>query len=149
MPRLIVIKGIDSGKEVEIDDNPVSIGHSREREFFLQDDRVSRLHAVAERQEGRTVLRDMNSSNGTYVNDESISEIRLQHNDFIVMGDTHLKYIAEDEVFRDEKRRAVNSNDMPVARVGGDDTAILPGANGATCPNISIDDGLDDIVDNE
>lgn len=144
MARLIVVKGFDSGKEIEIGESPVSIGHSRDRDLFLQDDRVSRLHATAERREGRTVLRDMNSSNGTYVNDEYILEILLQHNDLIVMGDTHLKYVAEGEEFPLEKKPA-REYDEDARASSVDETALLPGADEPTNLNISIDDELEDI----
>jgi pSer/pThr/pTyr-binding forkhead associated (FHA) protein len=87
------------GREVApLDGERVSIGREASNEIPIPEDKlVSRLHAVLERYASGWALRDLASSNGTFVNGERIlGERVLHHGDEIRVGETRLIYSAED-----------------------------------------------------
>ncbi len=82
---------------VPLDDERVSVGRAPSNAVQLADDpQVSRLHAVLERFPAGWCVRDLGSSNGTFVNGERVtSEHRLAAGDEVRVGTTRL-------VFRDQ-----------------------------------------------
>ena len=56
---------------------PILIGRSPECDFVLRDDSVSARHAGLSRQEGYLLLEDLDSANGTYVEDRRIKRVRI------------------------------------------------------------------------
>ncbi len=90
MPTLTVIQGPDSGKTFEIDGEETIIGRDASCEVPLRDPGVSRHHARLAAQNGRYVLRDSGSVNGTYVNGARVSESPIEAGDQIRVGNTIL-----------------------------------------------------------
>ena len=58
-------------------DLPVAIGRYRKNDLPLNSDRISRQHALIEVRGSEVTIRDLESSNGTKVNQELITEQRL------------------------------------------------------------------------
>ncbi len=75
----------------------VTLGKARSNDVALSwDPKISRLHAVLERLSDRWCIRDLSSSNGTFVNGERIwGERPLRDGDEIRIGGTQLLYRAE------------------------------------------------------
>jgi signal transduction histidine kinase len=69
------------------------IGRESQCDIHFSDTETSRNHAEVEFQEGRYLLRDLGSSNGTFVNQERITEYVLQHGDRIQIGRQTLLFI--------------------------------------------------------
>jgi len=68
------------------------IGRTEGNEIVNPDSRISRRHAVIQRQGQRFVLVDLGSTNGTFLNDIRIFTARkLKHGDFILVGS--LRYV--------------------------------------------------------
>ena len=65
---------------------PLSIGRHPENVIVLQHASVSIYHAEVFVENGRTLLRDLKSSNGTKVNSKRISEVALKEGDEIRFG---------------------------------------------------------------
>src|SRR5205823_7014859 len=76
--KLIVIKGADEGKQFELSEPVVSIGRDAGNTIRLNDTEVSRRHAELVQKSGddgkRYLLRDVGSANGTFVNNEHVTE---------------------------------------------------------------------------
>jgi len=88
MIKLSVISGSLAGKVFNIED-VVTIGRNPENTLAftgLDGRTVSGFHAEIKRQGNFVLLVDKNSTNGTYVNEEKISEHRVSHNDIITFG---------------------------------------------------------------
>lgn len=86
--KLRVIQGQDKGKEFSIQKPNVSIGRVNS-DIILRDIDVSRKHALIELVEGgQVVLRDLASSNGTFVNKRRIDNCVLFQGDQIQIGNT-------------------------------------------------------------
>lgn len=91
---LVVIYGLDIGRKYDIE-RPLSIGRSSKCDIQLDHDSVSRNHAEIRIEDGAIVLRDLDSTNGTWVNDEPVKPERtLENGDLIKIGRSILKYIA-------------------------------------------------------
>jgi hypothetical protein len=68
LPMLIMQDGDQIGQEWLLEGNTVSIGREEDNEVVLPDRRISRRHAVIEREGDRYYIRDCGSKNGTFVN---------------------------------------------------------------------------------
>lgn len=69
-----------------LDKDVTSAGRMPESDIFLDDVTVSRRHAEILRQEGRFVVRDAGSLNGTYVNRERVDVAALSSGDEVQIG---------------------------------------------------------------
>ncbi len=86
-PRLIS----SDGRSVNIGERPVVIGRSPEVEFVINDSNVSRRHAELWRTNEGVAIRDLQSTNGTYVNGHRVSAVSLSPRDDITIGTLHLR----------------------------------------------------------
>ena len=92
MPRLLVTRGADEGKQFELTDALISVGRDGTNRIRLHDTEVSRRHAEFRQNENGYVVIDVGSANGTFVNNQKIQEAVLQAGDQIVFGQTTLVY---------------------------------------------------------
>ena len=70
-----------------------SLGRHPNNTIQLLDKIVSKEHCIVEVREGRFVLRDLGSLNGTYVNGERVrGEMLLKHGDEIALGSTRARF---------------------------------------------------------
>jgi pSer/pThr/pTyr-binding forkhead associated (FHA) protein len=84
---LILRQGKESDRTFEVRQDWMTIGRSRESDIALEDEAVSRVHAVVTRDEvGTYRILDQNSANGTYVNSQRIGEYVLEDGDEIQVG---------------------------------------------------------------
>jgi pSer/pThr/pTyr-binding forkhead associated (FHA) protein len=74
-------------------DKQVVIGRSSELDMVLVEDMVSRKHAKITIGEGKIVIEDLGSTNGTFVNGEKIRQARLKEGDRILIGTSILKLV--------------------------------------------------------
>ncbi len=90
---LTVIEGMDKGKTYELGEQGVfSLGRSSENDFVLDDDSVSRSHAKIEMRDGRYVVHDLASANGTFVADERVDVADIVNGVTIRLGDEVLSF---------------------------------------------------------
>jgi len=78
-------------------DKPVLIGRADGVDIQLLDSRVSRRHAVIRESVAGYIIQDLDTKNGTFVNDEAIERSLLFHSDAVVIGGYTLKFLEEDE----------------------------------------------------
>ena len=92
MNTKIVVVTAKGKFEHEIDKPYISIGRSKDNDIVIDDLSVSRKHAILEKDEtGKFFLTDLNSSNGTFVNNVRITEkTAITTNDHILLGKTTL-----------------------------------------------------------
>ncbi len=67
-------------------DTPVVVGRADDADLTLQDIWASRHHCEFDEVDGEVILRDLNSTHGTLVNDEPITERVLMPGDEVVIG---------------------------------------------------------------
>lgn len=83
---LYVSSGKEKGKTHVCERPLVAIGRGNV-DFVLDDPQVSQSHCVLEIMGERMVLRDLGSTNGTYVNGRPVREVALEHMGEFRLGD--------------------------------------------------------------
>ncbi|HTI51098.1 MAG TPA: ATP-binding protein [Planctomycetaceae bacterium] len=89
---LLVIQGVDQGARFGLDAGEIGLGRGAQNAVRLHDTEVSRTHARVQWVDGRFVLADLHSSNGTYVNGSLVQSRELVHGDEIQVGRTVLLF---------------------------------------------------------
>ena len=96
-------------KKFELNKPKLSIGRDPENDIFIDDGVVSAEHAVIETKEGVQdspdfYIKDLGSTNSTFVNGEPVTTKKLEHNDIIRVGWNNFKFI--DETKKDPDKTA-------------------------------------------
>jgi FHA domain/Protein of unknown function (DUF3662) len=91
--HLRMIKGVPAYGIYHVDGR-ARIGRSEENEVFLIDPSVSRTHAVVEVDGTEPIVRDLGSTNGTFVNGERVQARPLRHGDELTFGNTRMRFEA-------------------------------------------------------
>lgn len=86
--KLVITEGVDQGKEFSLGTYRTIIGRRETNDIVLTDISVSRRHAQLDHDNGRYVLTDLNSTNGTFVNGQRITKQLLEPGDVITFGTT-------------------------------------------------------------
>ncbi len=95
---LRVLDGADRGRVYENQPTPLTIGREEGNSIQLNDERISRFHIKIQEDENKLVLTDLESTNGTKVNGETVKLWILRHGDVITLGRTVLLCGSEDEI---------------------------------------------------
>jgi pSer/pThr/pTyr-binding forkhead associated (FHA) protein len=91
--RYIEVQGSVETLLIQLGDGVTHIGRGLAADLRLDEDSVSRRHAIlVHRQDGMRVLDDR-SSNGTFVNGRRIVQADLQNGDVLVLGRVVLRYL--------------------------------------------------------
>ncbi|MDP7302908.1 MAG: ATP-binding protein [Pirellulaceae bacterium] len=88
MASLFVTQGRDQGRRVDLQRPVVSLGREGSNTIQLHDSEVSRNHAEVRHRDNEFLLIDLESSNGTFVNSEAITEHVLQNGERVQIGRT-------------------------------------------------------------
>ncbi|MCL6588443.1 MAG: FHA domain-containing protein [Firmicutes bacterium] len=87
-----VTSGIDCGRQYIGITKVIKIGRALENHIQLRDSKVSRFHAVICQQGSMLTIRDLNSTNGTRVNDQVVhNQKKLFPGDLIQLGETVIR----------------------------------------------------------
>jgi uncharacterized RDD family membrane protein YckC len=92
MAKLIVNPTSSSRREIALPKSLLSIGRDPGNDIVLPDAMVSRRHAVIEFRGSQYFLRDCNSSNGSLVNGDRVSERSLRDGDLVAIGTARLLF---------------------------------------------------------
>jgi len=94
--KLVIIYGDHAGREYRLGPKRVLVGRTDQCDITLNDSSVSRKHASIEAKDGRFLLQDLKSTNGTLVNGKSIDVYLLNHGDKIRIGRTVLQFLGRE-----------------------------------------------------
>ena len=88
------------GKRYVLQKDATTIGRDRDNDIVLDSDSVSRRHAKLEHRDGHFFVLDLDSTNGTFLNDEPdpITVSQLRKGDQVKVGDTIFKYLTGSDV---------------------------------------------------
>ena len=92
-PRLVAIAGTVRGTVLPLADSPAIIGRDTTATLYLPDRSVSRRHFQIERDGDDFVVTDLDSLNGTFVNDVPIKRRNLAHGDRVRIGDSQFLFL--------------------------------------------------------
>jgi hypothetical protein len=89
---IVAINGAHAGEDFRLTSGKNTIGTAADADIVLTDKKISRKHAVIRYEGGEFVVSDLDSSNGTFVNDEKIQKHDLIDNDIIKLGDIEFEF---------------------------------------------------------
>ncbi len=93
-----IVQALSPGREARhllwvADRTTLNVGRSPTCEIVLSDDSVSRRHAELRFQDGRWTVRDVSSSNGTWVNGRRLrGELEIRRGDVLTFGDVSARF---------------------------------------------------------
>jgi len=90
---LVVIYGSELGKKYNLNSSSLVIGRSSKCDIQIDQESISRNHSKIVNTGKSILVRDLGSTNGTYVNDEPIDEYVLRDGDLIKIGRTIFKFL--------------------------------------------------------
>lgn len=100
--QLRVIHGPDENKKFDLSLKSTRIGKKEDNDVVLLDNTVSRHHIAIEMTSDSFLLRDLESTNGTYINGLKVKEAYLSPGDVIKIGNSEIEFVAFDEKVRIE-----------------------------------------------
>ncbi len=106
-------------KRIPLDQPELRIGRKTDSDLFIDDRLASQNHATVEMHANADAggarsffIRDLNSTNHTYVNGSPVELKQLVHNDVIVIGKHTFKFI-DDDVDADDKTAKLKKSWIP------------------------------------
>jgi len=112
---LTIIGGneIDFGKHFLLEKTKTLIGRDSSNDIFINDEKISKAHckvSIVKSSQGieQIIIKDLDSTNGTYVNGELIEQISLNAGDKIQVGDTMLRLSFSDELEKEYHAKLFN-----------------------------------------
>lgn len=95
---LTILEGPGRKKKYDLDKkSSTTIGKKDDNDFVVDDSTVSRQHVEIVATADSYLLKDMNSTNGTFINGIKVKEAFLAPGDVITIGNTKIEYQAFDE----------------------------------------------------
>ncbi len=95
-PRLAAITGKLKGAIFTISDDEIVIGRETAANLCIADASVSRRHSRIEKNGERFVITDLESLNGTFINDVPVKTRALEHGDRVRIGESQFLFLLHD-----------------------------------------------------
>jgi pSer/pThr/pTyr-binding forkhead associated (FHA) protein len=93
-----VLDGADRGRVFQSLNPPITIGREEGNTIQLNDERVSRYHVKIQEDHDRLVITDLESTNGTKVNNEDVQLRILRFGDMIQLGRSVLLFGSREQI---------------------------------------------------
>lgn len=113
MPRLVINPGTPSTWEIQLRPGSNSLGRGAANDFTIDHPSVSGSHCQILLENGSALIRDLGSTNGTYINRAPVKEAPLQAGQTIHLGGVELMYQGDGTV---TEAQALPPPPIPVAR---------------------------------
>jgi diguanylate cyclase (GGDEF)-like protein len=97
---LVVIYGPELGRKHNLEAPSLTLGRSNKCDIQIDQESVSRAHSKIINGGKSVRIRDLGSTNGTYVNDELVEERTLVDGDLIKIGRTIFKFLSGGNIER-------------------------------------------------
>ena len=145
VPSLYVSQGNSQGSDFDLtqlisssNEQVIGIGREKGNDIAVEDHEASRRHAEIRKRNDTFFLTDLDSSNGTFLNNDRISEAELKSGDRIQIGRTLFLYS------QGESGNLASANVEIVGTESGDDgsriIAVVPDTLGPNLPPLPQDD---------
>lgn len=95
MAKLLIISGEDVGSVYELT-GTITIGRSDKNPIYINDPRSSKENSIITKETDGFYIQDLDSQNGTWINDEKIKIRKLNNGDLITIGRTTFRVILTD-----------------------------------------------------
>jgi pSer/pThr/pTyr-binding forkhead associated (FHA) protein len=130
MTKLVIVSAGMAGRSHELTVDKTTIGRVEDNTFAITDPSVSSHHCEVLVKGNDVVVRDLNSTNGTYINGEKITEAGLKPGQVLRLGQVELRLESDAPAGAPKKsgdstmvkQRGVSLTDLEQAARGGFDT---------------------------
>ncbi|HEX6732660.1 MAG TPA: sigma 54-interacting transcriptional regulator [Pyrinomonadaceae bacterium] len=111
-PRLAAISGRLKGAIFSINDGGTVIGRDTAASLCIAESAVSRRHSVVEKKDDSYVVTDLDSLNGTFVNDVPVKSRVLQHGDRLRIGESQFLFLLHEDDFSAKSSEVMMEEDQ-------------------------------------
>jgi hypothetical protein len=95
MPRLVAQSPEFAGKSFDLSGGELSVGRVADNAIQIEHASVSGHHAVLQLDQLDYTIKDLDSTNGTRINGERVTQQKLRRNDILRLGNIELLYDSE------------------------------------------------------
>lgn len=95
-PTLTIVKGPNTGMTFVLDEPEITIGRDPQNAIFLNDMTVSRRHATITNQADKSILEDLGSLNGSWVDGAIVNKAILEDGSTIQIGTFRMVYHSQE-----------------------------------------------------
>ena len=95
---LSVLEGLERGHVFRNLQTPITIGREEVNDVQLNDERISRLHAKLQEDQGHVIFTDLSSTNGSRINGHPVQLRILRPGDHLQLGRCTLLFGSEQEI---------------------------------------------------
>ena len=89
-------QGSEQLEDIRLEKGMTRIGQGQESDIRIDRDTISQQHVQIEREEDAYYIEDLNSTNGTYINEEPLAykeRRRLSSNDIVRLADVRYRFM--------------------------------------------------------
>jgi hypothetical protein len=123
---LSVLEGLERGRVFRNLSTPVTIGREEVNTVQLNDERISRLHAKLQEDQGAILFTDLNSTNGSRINGHPVQIRVLRPGDQLQLGRCTLLFGSLEEIR--ERARNLGIPMLPRQRSAAGEASEIPAA---------------------
>ena len=98
MASLRFLGGALQDQDIELTADPMTVGRSSSCQIQVTDAGVSSKHAKVWCENNVFIVKDLGSTNGTFVNDKDVDEEQLSDGDVVRFGHTKAKFVGDDRL---------------------------------------------------
>jgi diguanylate cyclase (GGDEF)-like protein len=95
---LVALHGAQMGASFSLDGQRTIIGRGSDCDIQVEDENCSRQHAEITANGDKFRIRDLDSTNGTYVNSRRVVETELEDGDLLMFSSTVFKFLASSSI---------------------------------------------------
>lgn len=129
MAKLVVLSAGMTGRTHELKVDKTTIGRVEDNTFQIAEPSVSSHHCELVLRGNEVVVKDLNSTNGTFINGEKVSESVLKAGQVLRLGQIEMRLESDATAAPSKKvdqtmvmQRGVSLNELEQGRAGGFDT---------------------------
>jgi len=116
-PSLEILFGRSKGSKYLLPPGDYLIGRGADCNIRLDDEKVSTRHAMIRVSPGDVIFEDLDSTNGSIINNKKATQTVLSHKDVIVIGEAKLKFINLQAAAEKPEAKAPDAFDQELAAV--------------------------------
>jgi hypothetical protein len=93
MARLVILNGHQQGAELELHAGRITLGRADDNDFSLPEGAVSNHHCELEVTDAGTQVKDLGSTNGTFIDGQPVEEAGLRDGQILTLGDVAMRLV--------------------------------------------------------
>ena len=109
MAKLILKFRETTLQEIALTQAPITIGREPGNDVVIDNLAISRYHVKIFQDGGQYIIEDLNSGNGTFVNEKQVTKDLLRDRDEILVGKHTLVFVSEEKPLIEERKERVAS----------------------------------------